>query len=212
MSPRRLGALLAIPGLAVPPAVNQVEMHPGWRNDELLAYCLAHRVHVTAYSPLGHVGTDGRKAAANGQHGRAAITADAADAAGAAGAAGCDGDDRGLSASLLEATEVVQASRALSLTPAQTLIRWAVARGCSAIPRSSRPERIAENAAALGQRPTGFGKISSSVLAGSAETDVPAVDEALRGLDGLPQRRRLRGEALVGRGKKGFASLEELWE
>lgn len=212
MSPRRLGALLAIPGLAVPPAVNQVEMHPGWRNDELLAYCLAHRVHVTAYSPLGHVGTDERKAAANGQHGRAAIAADAADAAGAAGAAGCDGDDRGLSASLLEATEVVQASRALSLTPAQTLIRWAVARGCSAIPRSSRPERIAENAAALGQRPTGFGKISSSVLAGSAETDVPAVDEALRGLDGLPQRRRLRGEALVGRGKKGFASLEELWE
>ena len=209
MSPRRLGALLAIPGLAVPPAVNQVEMHPGWRNDELLAYCLAHRVHVTAYSPLGHIGTDGRGSAVNGQHGRSAVTAVAADAA---DAARCDGDDRGLSASLLKATEVVQASRALSLTPAQTLIRWAVARGCSTIPRSSRPERIAENAAALGRRPECFGKISSNFSAGSTGTDVPAVDEALSGLDGLPQRRRLRGEALVGRGKKGFASLEELWE
>lgn len=35
------------------PAVNQVEMHPMWRQDELLAGCLALGTHVTAYSPLG---------------------------------------------------------------------------------------------------------------------------------------------------------------
>jgi hypothetical protein len=31
----------------------QVEAHPYWRNDALLAFCSAAGVHVTAYSPLG---------------------------------------------------------------------------------------------------------------------------------------------------------------
>ena len=39
--------------LAICPAVNQVEAHPGWRNAALLSYCATHGVHVTAYSPLG---------------------------------------------------------------------------------------------------------------------------------------------------------------
>lgn len=34
------------------PAVNQVEVHPYMRRDELVKYCRDHDVHVTAYSPL----------------------------------------------------------------------------------------------------------------------------------------------------------------
>jgi alcohol dehydrogenase (NADP+) len=35
------------------PAVNQVELHPMWRNEPLLEVCAELGVHLTAYSPLG---------------------------------------------------------------------------------------------------------------------------------------------------------------
>jgi len=35
------------------PAVCQMEMHPGWRNDRILEFCKKNEIHVTAYSPLG---------------------------------------------------------------------------------------------------------------------------------------------------------------
>lgn len=31
----------------------QVEVHPLWRNDELIAYCRSQGIHVSAYCPLG---------------------------------------------------------------------------------------------------------------------------------------------------------------
>ncbi|KAK9866614.1 hypothetical protein WJX84_005810 [Apatococcus fuscideae] len=34
------------------PAVNQVEVHPHWRNDRLLNFCKDKGIHVTAYGPL----------------------------------------------------------------------------------------------------------------------------------------------------------------
>jgi len=37
----------------VKPSVCQVEVHPYHRNDELLAWCGEHGIHVTAFSPLG---------------------------------------------------------------------------------------------------------------------------------------------------------------
>ncbi|KAG6660253.1 hypothetical protein I3843_03G088200 [Carya illinoinensis] len=41
---------------SVPPAVNQVEMHPMWRQSKLQETCTNHRIHVSAYSPLGGPG------------------------------------------------------------------------------------------------------------------------------------------------------------
>ncbi|KAF3545435.1 hypothetical protein DY000_02000017 [Brassica cretica] len=32
---------------------NEMEMHPGWRNDQMLQLCRMNGIHVTAYSPLG---------------------------------------------------------------------------------------------------------------------------------------------------------------
>ena len=37
----------------VPPSVVQVEIHPYWRQDDLLSFCGERNIHVTAFSPLG---------------------------------------------------------------------------------------------------------------------------------------------------------------
>ncbi|KAJ4717143.1 NADPH-dependent codeinone reductase-like protein [Melia azedarach] len=41
----------------IPPSVNQVEMHPVWQQRKLREFCKARGIIVTAYSPLGAVGT-----------------------------------------------------------------------------------------------------------------------------------------------------------
>ncbi|XP_016193252.1 non-functional NADPH-dependent codeinone reductase 2 [Arachis ipaensis] len=41
---------------STPPAVNQVEMHPMWRQEKLRETCGDHKIHVSAYSPLGGPG------------------------------------------------------------------------------------------------------------------------------------------------------------
>ncbi|KAK1562160.1 hypothetical protein Q3G72_007284 [Acer saccharum] len=48
---KKLGDLLEI--ARVPPAVNQVECHPSWKQTKLHAFCKSKEVHLSGYSPLG---------------------------------------------------------------------------------------------------------------------------------------------------------------
>eukprot|EP00199_Chlamydomonas_sp_CCMP681_P002944 CAMPEP_0119106776 /NCGR_PEP_ID=MMETSP1180-20130426/6312_1 /TAXON_ID=3052 ORGANISM="Chlamydomonas cf sp, Strain CCMP681" /NCGR_SAMPLE_ID=MMETSP1180 /ASSEMBLY_ACC=CAM_ASM_000741 /LENGTH=314 /DNA_ID=CAMNT_0007092163 /DNA_START=58 /DNA_END=1002 /DNA_ORIENTATION=+ len=110
---KKLTALLA--EARIPPAVNQVEAHPYNRNSELLEWCTAHGIHLTAYSPLG----SGDSAA---MMGRADSTP-----------------------SPLADPVVAQIAESLGKTTGQILIRWACQRGTSVLPKSVKPERIASN-------------------------------------------------------------------
>ncbi|XP_004146921.1 NADPH-dependent aldo-keto reductase, chloroplastic [Cucumis sativus] len=53
-STKKLDSLLQF--ATIPPAVNQVEMHPMWRQKKLREYCEERKIHVSAYSPLGGPG------------------------------------------------------------------------------------------------------------------------------------------------------------
>ncbi|TVU07131.1 hypothetical protein EJB05_47173, partial [Eragrostis curvula] len=55
-SAAKMSRLLAF--AVVPPAVNQVEMNVGWRQEKLREVCAENGVVVTAFSPLGALGSD----------------------------------------------------------------------------------------------------------------------------------------------------------
>jgi len=107
--PEHLEQLLA--ETKVVPAVNQIELHPYFRQPELQALNAAHGIVTQAWSPLGGI-TFYR----SGQGG----------------------------STLQDATigEIAQGHRK---TPAQVMLRWHLQEGRSAIPKSTKPERIAEN-------------------------------------------------------------------
>ncbi|GAB2214180.1 hypothetical protein Droror1_Dr00018520 [Drosera rotundifolia] len=52
---KKLSELLQI--ATIPPAVNQVEVNPVWQQKKLIEYCKTHNILVTAFSPLGAIGT-----------------------------------------------------------------------------------------------------------------------------------------------------------
>ncbi|XP_040380166.1 NADPH-dependent aldo-keto reductase, chloroplastic-like isoform X3 [Oryza brachyantha] len=52
-SSKKLGDLLCV--ARVPPAVDQVECHPGWQQAKLRAFCHSNGVHLSAYAPLGRM-------------------------------------------------------------------------------------------------------------------------------------------------------------
>ncbi|MGW5382190.1 aldo/keto reductase [Nocardia sp. NPDC003963] len=96
---------------AVVPAVNQIEVHPYFRQSELLAVDTAHGILNQAWSPIGGI-TFYR----DGSHG-----------------------------STLEDPVIGEIATAHGRTPAQVMLRWHLQQGRQAIPKSVRPDRIAEN-------------------------------------------------------------------
>jgi diketogulonate reductase-like aldo/keto reductase len=100
---------------AVVPAVNQVELHPFFNQRELRAKHKAIGIVTQSWSPIG------------GVYSRSA------------------GASAGAATSPLEHPVIAQFAAKYARTPAQIVLRWHIEHGLSAIPKSVRPERIAEN-------------------------------------------------------------------
>ncbi|KAM7414095.1 hypothetical protein PAMA_019084 [Pampus argenteus] len=110
----QLERLLAL--CTVPPAVNQVELHPYLTQTELIEFCKSKNIALTAYSPFGSPArppelfrgdTDPHK--------------------------------------LLEDPVVTEIARKHRHSPAQVLLRYHVQQGIVVIPKSDKPHHILEN-------------------------------------------------------------------
>uniref|UniRef100_A0A3Q1C4T8 alcohol dehydrogenase (NADP(+)) n=1 Tax=Amphiprion ocellaris TaxID=80972 RepID=A0A3Q1C4T8_AMPOC len=110
----QLERLLAL--CRVPPAVNQVELHPYLVQPEMISFCKSKNIALTAYSPFGSPArppelfrgdTDPEK--------------------------------------LLEDPVVAEIAKKHRHSPAQVLLRYHVQQGVSVIPKSDKPHHILEN-------------------------------------------------------------------
>eukprot|EP00927_Polykrikos_kofoidii_P051783 TRINITY_DN45571_c0_g1_i1.p1 TRINITY_DN45571_c0_g1~~TRINITY_DN45571_c0_g1_i1.p1 ORF type:complete len:338 (-),score=57.21 TRINITY_DN45571_c0_g1_i1:307-1179(-) len=104
------------------PAANQLELHPYCQKPELLRYMEERRILPIAYSSLAPLG-GWRTASTDWANGKTdEIRARAADA-----------------------EQVAAVASSHSVSEARVLLRWALQRGFPVLPKSVRPERVAEN-------------------------------------------------------------------
>eukprot|EP00947_MAST-08B_sp_MAST-8B-sp1_P000390 g390.t1 len=156
---RHIKELLEDPRTTAVPAVNQVECHPRWPQEELRSFCSANGIHVQAYSSLGQGAADlledptvqAIAAARNDAVATAAAGAAAGRGAGrgAGGAGAAGGKGKG------QVGEGKLAGR--RWTAATVLLKWALQKGMSVIPKSVNAERIRANAAAAAAAVVGVG-------------------------------------------------------
>ena len=100
----------------IKPAMNQVEIHPGFQNSKLVEFCQQNGVGVTAYSQFGSPGTR------NTADGKLMIDKN-----------------------YLEDAELVRIGKKHGKNPAQVIVRWLVQRNIVTIPKSVTPSRLAAN-------------------------------------------------------------------
>jgi diketogulonate reductase-like aldo/keto reductase len=132
----------------VVPAVNQVELHPSFNQQELRDTHARLGVVTQAWSPIGGIT-------------RYSVAANAAQ-------------------DPLARPVVADLARKYGKTPAQIVLRWHIEHGIAVIPKSVRPERIAENI---------------DVFDFALEADeVAALDELETGMRGGPNPERVDGK------------------
>ena len=105
-----------------PPAVNQVECHPYYPQNDLLEYCEKEGIIVQSYATLG--GQDGTKAKWKALGGKLMEAAPVVNVA----------------------QELSRDTSKRAVTPAQVLLRWALQRNCAIVPKTSSSDRMKENA------------------------------------------------------------------
>uniref|UniRef100_A0A3B5L9I5 NADP-dependent oxidoreductase domain-containing protein n=1 Tax=Xiphophorus couchianus TaxID=32473 RepID=A0A3B5L9I5_9TELE len=109
----QLERLLAL--CRVPPAVNQVELHPYMVQKDLVEYCRSKKIVLTAYSPFGSPGRPSEKRGEADPH------------------------------KLLQDPVVAAIAGKHRRSPAQVLLRFHVQQGIPVIPKSDKPHHILEN-------------------------------------------------------------------
>jgi len=112
---RRLQELLSV--AKIPPAMNQIELHPYLQQSAMLEFCKTNGIMLTAYSPLG-----------SGD--RPAVL------------------KRPDEPVLLSHPTIQAVAEKHGCSPAQVLLAWGLARDTVVIPKSTNPQRLAENLAA----------------------------------------------------------------
>uniref|UniRef100_A0A3P8Y8L4 alcohol dehydrogenase (NADP(+)) n=1 Tax=Esox lucius TaxID=8010 RepID=A0A3P8Y8L4_ESOLU len=100
----------------VPPAVNQVELHPYLVQSDLVEFCKSRNIALIAYSPLGSPGRPKDLHRGDTDPGR-----------------------------LLEDPVVGDVAKKHRRSPAQVLLRYNVQQGIAVIPKSVKPNHILEN-------------------------------------------------------------------
>jgi diketogulonate reductase-like aldo/keto reductase len=114
-----------------PPAVNQIECHPLFPQPELVEYCGKEGIVVQAYSSLG--GQDVGK-----KFWRMLFPLQMRE------------KEKTVAVTCLSHTPpVLKVAQQLSRTPAQVLLRWALEKNMVVVPKTTRNERMIENAKAL---------------------------------------------------------------
>lgn len=121
------------------PAVNQVELHPFWRQDELVKFCQLKGIHVSAHTPLGVPITSSSL-----QSGSASLSDSGSE------------DEpgtptitfrrsRSVHGPMMKLSVVVEIAESHKKTPEQVILRWGLQRGTSVLPCSLNTDRIRRN-------------------------------------------------------------------